>query len=73
MQKSRTITTFLIDWNPTWFRKIYLNNRLTLWFFVSRKDIEKIKDREEFLRSWIYFLIWKDEEDKNLVYIWNFL
>ena len=71
MQKSRTITTFLIDWNPTWFRKIYLNNRLTLWFFVSRKDIEKIKDREEFLRSWIYFLIWKDEEDKNLVYIWQ--
>lgn len=71
MQKSRTITTFLIDWNPTWFRKIYLNNRLTLWFFISRKDIEKIKNREEFLRSWIYFLLWKDEENKNLVYIWQ--
>lgn len=72
MQKSRTITTFLIDWNPTWFRKIYLNNRLTLGFFVSRKDfLNKAKNREEFNRSWVYFLIWKDEENKNLVYIWQ--
>ncbi len=71
MQKSRTITIFLIDWNPTWFRKIYLNNRLTLGFFISRKDLDKAKNRDEFTRSWVYFLLWKDEEDKNLVYIWQ--
>lgn len=71
MSKSRTITTFLIDWNPTWFRKIYLNNRLTLGFFIPRKDLDKAKNREEFSRSWVYFLIWKDFEDKNLVYIWQ--
>lgn len=73
MQKSRTITIFLIDWNPTWFRKIYLNNRLTLGFFISRKDLDKAKNRDEFTRSWVYFLLWKDEEDKNLVYIWQTL
>ena len=71
MQKSRTITIFLIDWNPTWFRKIYLNNRLTLGLFISRKDLDKAKNRDEFTRSWVYFLLWKDEEDKNLVYIWQ--
>jgi len=73
MQKSRTITIFLIDWNPTWFRKIYLNNRLILGFFISRKDLDKAKNRDEFTRSWVYFLLWKDEEDKNLVYIWQTL
>ena len=71
MQKSRTITIFLIDWNPTWFRKIYLNNRLTLGFFIPRKDLDKAKNRDEFTRSWVYFLLWKNEEDKNLVYIWQ--
>lgn len=71
MQKPRTITIFLIDWNPTWFRKIYLNNRLTLGFFISRKDLDKAKNRDEFTRSWVYFLLWKNEEDKNLVYIWQ--
>lgn len=67
----RTIITYLTDWNPSWIKTVEFSNRLIKWISIPRKDFKNAIKRDELNYSWIYFLLWEDEEWNDLAYIWQ--
>ncbi len=68
---SKTIVTYLVNGDATWIKTVEFSNRLIKWIFTSRKDFKGAKNRRELSNSWIYFLLWEDEEWKQLAYLWQ--
>lgn len=67
----KTITTYLIDWSPTWIKTVELSNRIWKCVIIPRSKLKEMKERQEMTQPAIYFLFWIDEEWKNLAYIWE--
>lgn len=65
----KTIITYLVDWNPSWIKTVEFSNRLIKWLSIPRKDFKDSLKRKELDFSWIYFLLWEDEDWNNLAYI----
>jgi len=68
---SKTIITYLIDWEPTGIKTVEFSNRLIKWIYIPRKDFKRALEREELKNSWVYLLLWEDEEWNLLAYIWQ--
>lgn len=71
MQKWKTIITYLIDWTPNWIKTVEFSNRLIKWISIPRKDFKDSLKRKELESSWVYFLLWEDEDGNSLAYIWQ--
>ena len=67
----KTITTYLVDWSPTWIKTVELSNWIWKAIIIPRAKLKDVKTRQEVLQPAIYFLFWSDEEWKNLAYIWE--
>ena len=67
----KTIITYLINWDPLWIKTVEFSNRLIKWIYIPRKDFKEALKREELQNSWVYILIWEDENWQPLVYIWQ--
>lgn len=67
----RTIITYLVDWNPSWIKTVEFSNRLIKWISIPRKDFKNSLDRDELKYSWVYMLLWVDENDNDVAYIWQ--
>ena len=67
----KTITTFLVDGNPTWIKTIELSNWVGKAIQIPRAKLKDAKDRKEITQPAIYFLFWEDEEGNNRAYIWE--
>ena len=67
----KTIITYLIDWEPTWIKTVEFSNRLIKWIYIPRKDFKRALERDELKNSWVYLLLWEDEEWNLLAYIWQ--
>lgn len=65
----RTIITYLTDWNPSWIKTVEFSNRLIKWISIPRKDFKISLDRDELKYSWVYMLLWTDENDNEVAYI----
>lgn len=66
---SKTIITYLINWNPSWIKTVEFSNRLIKWLSIPRKDFKDALDRNELKNSWVYILIWIDENENEKAYI----
>lgn len=69
--RPKYITTYLVDWDPTWIKTIELSWRIWKWLIVPRAKLKESKTREEMKQPAIYFLFWLDEDWNNLAYIWE--
>lgn len=67
----KTITTYLVNWNPTWIKTVELSNWIWKAIIIPRAKLKEAKWRLETLQPAVYFLFWNDEEDKNTSYIWE--
>lgn len=67
----RTIITYLINWNPSGIKTVEFSNRLIKWISIPRKDFKDSLSRNELKFSWVYMLLWVDEDDNDLAYIWQ--
>lgn len=67
----KTITTYLIDWSPTWIKIVELSNWIWKAIIIPRAKLKDVKQRQEVLQPAIYFLFWKDENWDDLAYIWE--
>ena len=67
----RTIITYLTNWNPAWIKTVEFSNRLIKWISIPRKEFKEALQRNEMNFSWVYFLLWEDENWNNLAYIWQ--
>ena len=68
---ARTIITYLVDWNPSWLKTVEFSNRLIKWVSIPRKDFKNSLTRDELKYSWVYILLWVDENGNDLAYIWQ--
>lgn len=64
----KTITTYLVDWSPTWIKTIELSNWIWKAILIPRAKLRDVKQRQEVLQSAIYFLFWKNENGNDLAY-----
>ena len=71
MSSWKTIITYLINWDPLWIKTVEFSNRLIKWIYIPRKDFKEALKREELQNSWVYILIWEDENWQPLAYIWQ--
>lgn len=71
MNSWKTIITYLIDSTPSWIKTVEFSNRLIKWLSIPRKDFKESLKRKELDNSWVYFLLWEDENWDNLAYIWQ--
>lgn len=71
MKYWKTITTYLIDWNPSWIKTVELSNWVWKAIIIPRAKLKDAKQRNELFQPAIYFLFWSDDEWKNLSYIWE--
>lgn len=69
--KPRTIITYLTDGNPAWIKTVEFSNRLIKWISIPRKDLKEALKRDELNYSWVYMLLWVDENDNDTAYIWQ--
>ncbi len=67
----KTITTFLVDWNPRGVKTIELSGWTWKAIQIPRAQLRNVKDRHEIHQHAIYFLFWEDEQWKEMVYIWE--
>jgi len=67
----KTITTYLVEWSPTWVKTVELSNWIWKAIIIPRTKLKDVKQRPEVLQPAIYFLFWTDDEWKNLAYIWE--
>ncbi len=67
----KTITTYLVDWSPTWIKTVELSNWIWKAIIIPRARLKDVKQRQEVLQPAIYFLFWKDENWNDLAYIWE--
>ena len=67
----RTIITYLIDGNPSWIKTVEFSNRLIKWVSIPRKDFKDSLSRDELKFSGVYMLLWADEDNNDLAYIWQ--
>lgn len=67
----KTITTYLVDWSPTWIKTVELSNWIWKAIIIPRAKLKDVKNRQEVLQPAIYFLFWKNEEWNDLAYIWE--
>ena len=67
----KTIITYLVNWDATSIKTVEFSNRLIKWIYVPRKDFKDAIKREELQNSWIYLLLWEDEEWNLLAYLWQ--
>jgi len=67
----KTITTYLVDWSPTWIKTVELSNWIWKAIIIPRAKLKDVKQRQEVLQPAIYFLFWKDENWNDLAYIWE--
>lgn len=71
MPRWKTITTYLLDWNPNWVKIVELSSWIWKALVIPRSQLANIKDREELKNPAIYFLFWDDSEWNSKVYIWE--
>lgn len=71
MNNWKTIITYLVNWDATSIKTVEFSNRLIKWIYVPRKDFKDAIKREELNNSWIYLLLWEDEEWNLLAYLWQ--
>ena len=62
MKYWKTITTYLIDWNPSWIKTVELSNWVWKAIIIPRAKLKDAKQRNELFQPAIYFLFWIDEE-----------
>ena len=67
----KTITTYLVDWNPTWIKTIELSNWIWKWIIIPRAKLKDAKGRDELNKPAVYFLFWDNEEWEEFAYIWE--
>lgn len=67
----KTITTYLVDWNPTWIKTIELSNWIWKGIVIPRAKMKDAKTRDELNNPAIYFLFWENENWEKLAYIWE--
>lgn len=66
INKPKTITTYLIDGNPSGLRTVFISNKNCKALIVPRSSMDKIKDREEAFQPSLYFLL---NDDEGKIYI----
>lgn len=67
----RTITTILYQDSPTGIKTIEFSNRLIKGIFIPRISIKDFLNLniQEIHHSWVYFLIWLNEQRKEKIYV----
>jgi len=70
-QRPKTIRIFLVDGEPDGLRIVDLSNWVGQALVIPRNKLKDVKDRPEFNKPAVYFLVGKDSDDASLpmVYI----
>ncbi len=71
MNNWKTIITYLVNWDAIGIKTVEFSNRLIKWIYIPRKDLKESMERDELKNSWVYFLLWEDDEWNPLAYIWQ--
>lgn len=69
MNNSKNFNLFLLDGEVTGRIKCTLSNWTGLAFKIPRLYLDKCKDRRDLKQSGVYFLLGKNDNDDNVVYI----
>lgn len=71
MGRWKTIITHLIDGTTSWIKTVEFSSRLIKWICIPRKDFKNSLQIKELKNSWVYFLVWEDEQWNEYAYIWQ--
>ena len=69
MKLGKAISLFLMDGTPNGVVACELFNWTGKGFKIPRSELKNLSDRDDLKKAGVYFLIGKDEEDSDLVYI----
>jgi hypothetical protein len=69
MKIGKSISLFLMDGTPDGVVACELFNWTGKGFKIPRSELKELSDRQDLKKAGVYFLIGKDDEDSDLVYI----
>lgn len=67
----KTITTYLLEWDPSGIKTVELSNWIWKAIIIPRAKLKEAKKRKEMQQVALYFLFWLNEQWENKVYIWQ--
>ncbi len=71
MPNSKTITTYLVEWDPLGIKTIELSNWIWKGIIIPRNKLKEVRNRSEIHQPAVYFLFGEDEDGTKKVYVWE--